>query len=230
MTQFQTLTEFWTDRLRRLPMLLLGFAVIAIGVQIMITTGLGLNPWGIFHSGLARITGVTFGRATQITGLTIILLGSLLKILPGIGTILNMIVIGLMVDLIAALGFLPSFDDLWVNILYFLSGNFLFSIGIYLYLKADLGSGPRDSLMLAVSRMTPLTAGQGRILIEITVAITGYFMGGSAGLGTILAAISGGLFIDLVFKLFRYDPKTRIPGNLATDYRLIRELSARKAR
>jgi uncharacterized membrane protein YczE len=208
---------------------MLGFIVIAIGIQTMINTQLGLNPWGIFHSGLAHTTGITFGRASQLTGLSIILLCLTFKIFPGIGTVLNMIFIGLLVDLVAHLDFLPHYNGLILNMLSFLSGNFLFALGVFIYLYADLGSGPRDSLMLALTRTTRFTAGQCKIMMEITVAIIGILLGGSAGLGTVLAAFSGGLFIDLVFKFFKYNPKNNTPTSLLINYQEIKTIRSQKS-
>lgn len=219
-----SLSRFLAEKLRHLPLLFIGFFVISIGVQTMINTQLGLNPWGIFHSGVAHTAGITFGRASQLTGLTIILMCMFLRIYPGIGTLLNMFFIGYFVDLIASWDLLPHFTGLLPNILSFLFGNLLFSFGVYLYLHADLGSGPRDSLMLALSRLTRFTAGQCKIMMEATAAIIGFLLGGSVGIGTVLAAFTGGLFIDLFFKLFRYDPKTRRLANLVDDYFEIRKI------
>ncbi len=203
---------------KRIPKLMIGFIIIAFGIRLMIDTDLGLNPWGIFHSGFANITGITFGQATQLTGLGIILISTMFKIYPGIGTILNMIFIGYFVDLIKIFNLTPKFSGLTINIIVFFIGLIIFDYGVYVYLKADLGSGPRDSLMLALTKLTRFTAGQNKIMMEITAAITGYLMGGLAGLGTIIAAIFGGIFLDIIFKFFKYNPKTRTSSNLMINY------------
>ncbi len=229
MPQHKSLSQYFIAIIKRLPILILGFIIIALGIQTMINTQLGLNPWGIFHSGFAHTAGITFGRASQLTGLSIILLCLAFKIFPGIGTVFNMIFIGLLIDIVARLDFLPHFSGLIPNILSFLSGNFLFAIGVYIYLVADLGAGPRDSLMLVLTRLTRFTAGQCKIMMEITVAITGFLMGGSIGLGTVLAAFSGGLFIDMVFKFFKYDPKNNTITSLVINYQEIKAISSRKS-
>jgi len=207
---------------KRIPKLMLGFIIIAFGIRLMIDTDLGLNPWGIFHSGISDLTGITFGQAAQLTGLGIILISMIFRIYPGIGTILNMIFIGWFVDLIRIFNLSPKFSGLAINIIVFFIGLIIFDYGIYVYLKADLGSGPRDSLMLALTKISRFTAGQNKIMMEITAAVTGYLMGGLAGLGTIIAAIFGGIFLDIIFRLFKYDPKTRTFTNIVINYREIK--------
>ncbi|MCD6435841.1 MAG: hypothetical protein J7L15_05585, partial [Clostridiales bacterium] len=191
---------------------------------LMLDTDLGLNPWGIFHSGISNLTGVTFGQASQLTGLGIVSISALFKIYPGIGTILNMFFVGYFVDLIKIMHLNPKFSGLPVNIFVFFIGLIIFDFGVYVYLKADLGSGPRDSLMLALTKMTRFTAGQNKIMMEITAAITGYLMGGLAGPGTIIAAIFGGIFLDIIFKLFKYDPKTKTLTNVVLNYQEIKAI------
>jgi uncharacterized membrane protein YczE len=224
----QTLISYAWKLLKRVPIIMLGFFIVGIGIQIMILTDLGLNPWGIFHSGLSRLTGLTFGQAAQLTGLAIIVISTFLKIYPGIGTILNMYFIGFFIDFIAKLDFLPRFNGLGLNIVYFLIGNFIFAFGVYFYLYANLGSGPRDSLMIAFAKLSRFTAGQVKISMDIIAAIAGYLMGGIVGIGTVLAATTAGLFIDLIFKFFKYDPKTRTLTNLVINYKEVKEILSKE--
>lgn len=224
MNENQTIGTYFLSIVKRLPKLFLGFFIISIGIQIMINSNLGLNPWGIFHSGLSKTFQITFGRAAQLTGFGIILISTILKIYPGIGTVLNMIFIGYFVDLVASLGFLPLFDNFFANIISFFIGTFIFSFGIYFYLNANLGPGPRDGLMLALTKITPFTAGRIKIIMEISISIIGFLMGGSIGIGTIIAAFFGGIFIDLLFKLFKFNPKSKKFPNLFENYKEIKTI------
>lgn len=218
------LYKYIADILKRIPNLMIGFFIISIGIQLMIDTNLGLSPWGIFHSGLSNTFGITFGTAQQLTGLGIVLISMFLKIFPGIGTILNMYFIGFFIKFIDKMNFLPIYDSLLTNIFVFLIGNFLFCFGVFFYLKADLGSGPRDSLMLSFTKLTRFTAGQVKVTIEISAAIIGFLLGGSIGLGTGIAAITGGLFLDFIFKVFKYNPKSRTFTNLIVNYKEIKAI------
>ncbi|OPL09229.1 MAG: hypothetical protein AVO33_07135 [delta proteobacterium ML8_F1] len=210
--------------MKPIPRLMLGFLVIALGTNLMVNSGIGLMPWGVFHWGLTNIAPLTFGQAQQITGLVIILVATWYKFYPGIGTIGNMIFVGLFIDIVANLRFLPVPQGFMAQLFILLLGVTFFDLGVYLYLSADLGGGPRDSIMILFSEHSIFTPGQVKIIMEITVAIIGFFMGGLLGIGTLISAITGGLILDVIFKLFKYTPDKRKTNNLVLNYKTLRSL------
>ncbi len=188
--------------------LFLGFFILALGIYIMRITSLGLNPWGTFHTGVSLQSGLQFGTVSQLTGLTIILLSLLLKIYPGIATVLNAFFCGFFINLLENINVIPIPNSILIKIIYFVIGLFLLAYGIYLYLSSNLGAGPRDGLMIGLVKSTKYSVRLIRTFIEISALILGVILGGPIGIGTLLAAALSGIILQLVFNLAKYDPKT----------------------
>lgn len=186
--------------------LFLGFAIIAVGISLSLLSQLGMNPWGTFHDGLTRLTGFRFGTITQLVGLLVIILGIFLKIYPGTGTILNMISIGFFVDLLHHSGWIPSPSLMIFRIIYMIVGAIIFNYGIFVYLRANLGAGPRDGLFLGLSRITHQPVSIIRPMIEITVLIIGILLGGTFGIGTLFHGLLGGLILHKIFEWHHFSP------------------------
>jgi uncharacterized membrane protein YczE len=171
---------------RRLLNLYVGLVLFGVSVALMITSGLGLAPWDVFHQGLARQTGLPIGWVVNIVGAAVLLLWLPLRQRPGVGTVSNVIVVGLAVD--AALAVLPWPDGLALRVVFLLLGVLLNGVATGLYIGAGLGPGPRDGLMTGL-------AGRGRsirlvrTLIELTVLVTGWLLGGTVGVGTVVYAL-----------------------------------------
>ncbi len=200
--------------LARLPKLFLGFLIISIGITLMLTADLGMNPWGTFHSGISLKTGMTFGRASQLTGISIIILGLFIKVYPGVSTILNMFFIGFLVDIINGAHIIPQFNSFPLQFIELILGLFLFSYGLYVYLSCGLGAGPRDGLMVGLIRISGLNATYIKPAIEISAIAAGYLLGGKIGFGTVLVALSGGYIVNFIFKFHNFDPKKQKQLNL----------------
>jgi len=198
----------------KLPRLFWGFFIISTGVTLMLTADLGMNPWGTLHSGIASMTGITFGQASQLTGITIIMIGLLIKVYPGISTILNMYFIGFFVDLINGLQIIPHYNYFPAQFVELLLGLLLFSYGLYIYLSCGLGAGPRDGLMVGLMRISGLSASYIKPTIELSAIAAGYFLGGKVGIGTVLVALSGGYIVNRIFKFYQFDPKKTQQLNL----------------
>jgi uncharacterized membrane protein YczE len=191
----------------KLIQLFLGFFLIALGVVFMRYSSLGLNPWGTFHDGVSKLTGIRFGTVTQLTGLSIVLLSMTMKIYPGVGTLLNMYFCGFFINMIDSLGYLPQPSHIMIKILYLFLGILILAIGIYTYISVGFGAGPRDGLMVGLVKKTKYSVGLIRNVIEVTALILGYLMGGTVGVGTIVTAIFIGYAIQAVFYLKKYNPK-----------------------
>lgn len=193
--------------LKNLPKLMLGFIIIAIGINLTLYADMGLNPWGTFHQGVSAITGLKFGVISQLTGVLIITLSLFIKIFPGIGTLLNMYFIGYLVDLFDGMAIIPLPDTYILKILYLVIGTFLFNYGIYVYLSCELGAGPRDGLLVGLVKLTGINVSIMRPIIEVTILITGIMLGGSYGIGTLFNALLGGSILHYVFLFHHFNPK-----------------------
>lgn len=194
--------------------LLSGLFIIANGIVFTIRADLGVNPWDVFHIGIASQTGFTIGRVMQGVGLILIAVSYILKVRLYIGTVLNMIFLGLFVDLIIGWDYVPLLELLWQRIPLYIAGVVLFGLGIAFYISANLGAGPRDSLMLALTKASRFRVGTIRTFMEITVATTGFFLGGPLGLGTVIFALSIGFFMELGFTFVRWIKKTVLYGRI----------------
>ena len=187
--------------------LFLGFFFLAYGINMMIISNAGLNPWGVFQQGLSKVTSLSFGQISQIVGLIMIILTLPFKIYPGIGTLLNMYFCGLFVDVTKDLCFIFNTNTVFTQYLVYFLGLILFTYGIFLYISCNLGAGPRDGLLIGLIKKTKINATFIKPAIELTVLIIGYLIGGTVGLGTLISAFFGGRILDLFFHLHHYDPK-----------------------
>lgn len=206
---------------QRLIRIVFGFFVTSTGIVLMIQAGIGLFPWGTLNAGLSMISTLTFGQCSQIIGLVVIIINIMLKSFPGIGTLLDMFLIGFFIDTIQSSGYIPAFHTQPLQLFVCLLGLAVFSFGLYIYMSADLGAGPRDSLMISIVRTTGKSITIVKPMIEITVTIAGVLLGGPLGLGTIILAVFGGKSLDLVFKLMHYDPATRQQYDFIQMYRTL---------
>ncbi|MDR0787348.1 MAG: hypothetical protein LBG44_05725 [Gemmatimonadota bacterium] len=175
----------------------------------MIRSGLGLGPWDAFHVGISRLTGITIGTASILTGLMIVLGSMTLGIRPGQGTIANMILIGVFTDLV--LPWIPDAPGVFIPYLYFGIGIALTGLSTGMYIGAGLGSGPRDSLMLGISQsrgwpIFPVRAG-----IELSALAGGWWMGAPIGIGTVLFAVFSGPAAQYGLQLFGVLPARNTP-------------------
>jgi uncharacterized membrane protein YczE len=196
----------------RLGILMLGLFVFSYGLTMTLGSGLGLGPWDVLHQGLSFHTPLTLGQAGIVVSALVILASLLVRIKPGVATVANMLFVGLFIDGIIASPF-------WIDVrhaslleraLVDLCGIAIVGLGSALYIKAALGAGPRDSLMLALSRMTGLRVGLVRALIETSALAGGFVLGGTAGIGTVLFALGVGPTVELSFRLIGVpSPNTR---------------------
>jgi uncharacterized membrane protein YczE len=187
--------------------LFMGLFLYAIGIVFTINANLGLSPWDVFHQGLSKLTGITMGQASMLIGLTIIILDWVLGERVGVGTICNMLFIGIFMDFLMLNHLIPVFHNLIAKVLMMFLGMFIIGIASYFYISAGLGSGPRDGLMVALTKRTSKSVRFIRNSIELTVLVIGYFLGGTIGVGTLVMVLGGGYFVQFAFKLFKFDVK-----------------------
>jgi uncharacterized protein len=195
--------------------LLVGLWLFAAGVVLGLRSGLGVSPWDVLHDGIRQVTPLSFGVATVLVGVVLVAVALAAGIRPGSGTLANMVAIGLFADAMLATGIARDLDGgpLPLRLAAVVAGVGLVALGSALYIGAGLGSGPRDSLMLAVSARTRVRVGMVRALIEAGVLAVGWLLGGAAGVGTLLYAFGIGPAVELAFKLLRVElPARPDPG------------------
>jgi uncharacterized membrane protein YczE len=196
------MTHRWSPRIviARLPRLITGLALAGIGVALMAHSGLGLGPWEVFHQGISRQTGIPLGTVSIILGAPILLAWWPLGQRPGPGTVLNICLVGLTTNIV--LGLLPPVTPPLSRVALLSAGVLSMGIGSGLYLAAGLGAGPRDGLMTGLHHRFGWSIARARTLLELTVLVVGFILGGTVGLGTLLFAGSIGLMVQLSLRLF----------------------------
>lgn len=191
----------------RLAKTMFGFVLFAIGIILMIQANIGYAPWDVFHVGLAKTLGITIGMASISTGLVIVILVFFMGETLGLGTLLNMFFVGFFVDIINGLNLIPKSSSLFMSSLMMVISLIIMSFASYFYISGAFGAGPRDSLMVSLSRKTGLSIGLCRIFLELVATVFGYFLGGMVGFGTLAFVILIGFFIEVVFRLLKFDPR-----------------------
>ena len=184
-----------STKIRQFIQVILGTSLIGIGISLNYLANLGLGPWGVFHDGLSKTLGISYGRTIIITGVAVMLLWIPLKQKPGIGTVVDIFLVGFVADLII-LNFELS-DSIFLSLTLIAFGIILIGAGTAIYVGADLGAGPRDGVMVGLETIG-LKIGTARNLIELFAFLTGWLLGGLVGYVTILFVIGIGPVVQMV--------------------------------
>lgn len=182
------------DFLERLLQLIVGLFLYGVALGLMIRGGIGVAPWDVLSLGIAGSTGLGYGLVTNLTAVVVLLLWIPLRQRVGLGTIVNALLIGPSADL--ALAVIPPVPSLWVGAPLFVLGLVLLAFATGLYIAADFGPGPRDGLMTGLVRTTGWRVWIVRTLIEGSVLLIGFLLGGPVGVGTVIFAFGVGPLID----------------------------------
>ncbi|MEO7119291.1 MAG: hypothetical protein ABIZ34_10010 [Candidatus Limnocylindrales bacterium] len=186
--------------------MLAGLVLFGLGIALMARAGLGLGPWEAFHQGLGRLTGQEIGTISIVLGLPILLLWWPLGERPGIGTLLNVVLIGAATNV--GIAFLPLAVGLAAQSAMMLAGVVVIGVASGMYLAADLGAGPRDGLMTGLHHRFGWSIRRARTVIEVSVLAMGWLLGGTIGLGTLVFALGIGPLVQVFLGVF--DPTGRI--------------------
>jgi len=189
--------------LPRLPGLIAGLLLFGIGIAFMAEAGMGLGPWEVFHQGIARQLGVQLGTVSIVLGIPILLAWYPLGERPGVGTVLNIVLIGTATNV--AMGFLPAVTGQPQQLLVMLLGVVTIAAGSGLYLASDLGPGPRDGLMTGLHFRFGWSIRRARTAVELTVLVLGFLAGGTIGLGTVVFALGIGPLVQVMLRVFDRD-------------------------
>ncbi|WP_142269313.1 hypothetical protein OHU34_34970 [Streptomyces sp. NBC_00080] len=185
---------------RRLIQLYVGLALYGASSALLVRAGLGLEPWNVLHQGLGELTGLTIGVVSIVVGAAVLLLWIPLRQRPGLGTVSNVFVVGLAMD--GTLAYVPEAHGLAVQMPLLLAGIVLNGAATGLYIAASFGPGPRDGLMTGLHRRTGRSIRLMRTAVEVAVVVTGFALGGTIGVGTVLYAVTIGPLAQLFLRMF----------------------------
>ena len=191
--------------IRRTGWLLGGLLVSAVGITMMLQANVGLEPWSVLQQGIAQTWGITYGVSSILVGAAVILIAIACGERVGAGTIANIVLCGIFIDTLLALGWIPLMNGLWSGVLMLVGGLELLALGTWMYMRSALGSGPRDALMVAMARKTGRSVGLCRASVELVIIFIGWRLGGQVGLGTVISAVGLGSLFNLNFALLRFD-------------------------
>ena len=196
----------------RLAQLVLGLVLFGAGLWLGLQAALGVGPWDVLHGGLSENLGTPFGRTSIAVGFVVLVVAVLSGVRPGVGTVLNVLLVGAVIDVLLATPLLDGLGDgvLALRVLAVVVGIALVAVGSALYLGAHLGPGPRDGLMVAISKRTGWSVGVARGVLECTVLLLGILLGGQVGPGTVAFALGIGPAVQLAFRVLRQTP-ARVP-------------------
>jgi uncharacterized membrane protein YczE len=184
---------------RRTTLLLCGLALYGLSLTLLLRADLGLDPWDVFHQGLADTVGWSLGTVIVLTSFAVLALWIPLSERPGIGTVANAVLVGLGVEVFSAV--IPEIDDLWLRWLLLALGVVGNGVATGMYIGAGMGPGPRDGLMTGIARRRG-TVRVVRTAIELTVLATGIALGGTFGIGTIVYAVAIGPLAHVFLPIF----------------------------
>lgn len=190
---------------RRAGLLLAGLLVSSVGITMMLQANVGLEPWSVLQQGIAQTCGITYGVSSILVGAAVILIAIACGERVGIGTVANIVLCGVFIDTLLALGWVPQMTRLPAGVLMLLAGLELLALGTWMYMRSALGSGPRDALMVAMARKTGRSVGLCRAAVELVIILVGWRLGGQVGLGTVVSALGLGSLFNLNFALLRFD-------------------------
>ena len=180
---------------RQVFQVIFGTSLIGVGISLNYLANLGLGPWGVFHDGLSKTIGITYGRTIIVTGVAVMLLWIPLKQKPGLGTLIDIFLVGLVADTIIL--YFEFSENIFLSLILILLGIISIGTGTAIYVGADLGVGPRDGIMVGLETLG-IKICTARNLIELIAFLTGWLLGGLVGYVTILFVIGIGPVVQLV--------------------------------
>lgn len=198
----------WVPRPLQAVSLIIGLWLFGTGEAMIVRAALGNSPWVVFAQGMATHTRLSIGVMTNLIGAVVLLGWIPLRQRPGLGTILNVLLIGIALDV--SLTFLPTLQSWPARLALCLGGILTVALGSGLYLRCGLGPGPRDGLMTGIARVWGWPLGAARALIETSVLVIGWLLGGVAGLGTVLFALLVGPCVHVAVRMLSQVPDAQL--------------------
>lgn len=210
-----SLSSFLLDRVKRSLLASAGLLLFAFGFYLQLAANIGLSPWTALNQGLANHLPLTFGQASILVSVAIVVIDLLMRESIGIGTLLDAFLVGWGSDLFIALEPVPYQTAFLPGLGVLIVGLVISCVGQWLYMIAALSCGPRDSLLVGLGkRLSKLPIGWVNILLNLAVAIVAFLLGGQIGLGTIIALFGTGIIMDIVFQIVRFEPRNVVHEGL----------------
>ncbi|MGI1658704.1 MAG: YczE/YyaS/YitT family protein [Desulfitobacterium sp.] len=191
--------------IKRIIYLLFGTSLLSVGIVMTMQANLGYAPWDVFHRGISDTIGMSIGNVSIVASIIICLFVVLLGEKLGFGTLVNIFVIGIFMDLLLSFEIIPEMQNFVSGLIMLIVGLFICAYSSYLYIASGFGAGPRDSLMVALERLTKLSVGVCRGTIEVLVCLMGWILGGPVGIGTIISAFGIGICVQIIFSWVKFD-------------------------
>ena len=205
MTLLQNIRELSFKSLRAA----FGLMLYSLSVYIMVQADIGLAPWDVFSMGLSLHLPVTFGQASILISVVIIAVDLIMKEEIGIGTFLDAVIVGVCIDFYTALGFVPHSSSMVLSVIMVVVSLFINAYALYFYMSARISCGPRDTFLVALGkRLRRIPIGAVSVFISLSVVVLGWLLGGSVGIGTVIASFGIGTAMQIVFKLCKFDPRS----------------------
>lgn len=184
----------------RVSQLMVGLAIYGLGIALMVDAKIGIAPWDVFAQGISKQAHITYGIASIVVSVLVLVAWIPLKQKPGIGTVLNAILIGVFADI--WMPYLPQFAEYWQNVAKFVVGMVIVAFATGMYIGSNLGSGPRDGLMVGTQKLLGWPFWLVRTIYEAIVLTAGFLMGGQVREGTLIFAVCIGYLMQIFMKLF----------------------------
>lgn len=215
----------YTSSLKVLISYLAGLTSFSLGLSLCVITGLGLAPWDVFAQGISVQLNINFGMANIVTSFIVLVFAAFFKVIPGIGTFSNIIIIGLLIDVFLYIlnTYFVISSSYFVLIPIYIIGLFFMALGSVLYIIPRFGAGPRDSLLLGIIQKTKMNITYIKPLMEGVVLVIGIYIGGTVGIGTIINLVILGYFMVVFFRYYKFDPKVVKQYNFIEQIEFIKE-------
>ncbi|MFY9613465.1 MAG: hypothetical protein WAQ12_07975, partial [Tissierellaceae bacterium] len=185
--------------------LVFGLFLFGLGTVCILNAAIGVAPWDVFHQGISNVTGITVGRANIYSGAIIIIIDILLGQAIGWGSIANMYLIGTFIDLLMFYEVVPTFDSFIANLILLFIGMIINGLSVYFYVGVGWGAGPRDGLLVVLTKRTGKSVRLIKSAIEVSAVAIGFALGGNLGIGTLIMAFGNGPVWQYIFKLLKFD-------------------------
>ena len=188
--------------------ILLGLSIYSFGVYLTIYANIGLAPWDCLGMGIAKHTPLNYGSSMVLISVTAVLIQLVLRENIGFATILDAVITGNLTQQLNDYSPYPENHSIWLGIVLMLFGFLFISLGMYLYMSAEQGCGPKDGLLIAIGkRMPKIPIGVVEILLWAVITFAGWLLGGSVGIGTIISVFVGGVVMHLFFDAIGFEPR-----------------------
>ena len=193
---------------RQFLKILLGLSIYSFGVYLTIYANIGLAPWDCLGMGIAKHTPLNYGSSMVLIGVCAIIIQLLLHERIGFATLFDALLTGNIVQFLTDISPYPENHSLWLGIAYMLFGFLFIALGMYVYMKAEMGCGPKDGLLIAIGKRLPkIPIGIVDILLWAVVTLVGWLRGGSVGIGTVISIFGAGVIMHLFYSAIHFEPR-----------------------